>query len=72
MNIAQRLERATRHFPSRAAIIFEGQAISYAGLQERVWSRGSSLETAELVTQATGAPLGTVAFKDHLRARYLA
>src|SRR5205085_10450684 len=36
MNIAQHLERAARHFPERAAIVFEDQEFSYAALQERV------------------------------------
>jgi long-chain acyl-CoA synthetase len=36
MNIAQHLERAARHFPTRAGIVFEGRAITYATLQERV------------------------------------
>src|SRR5215471_12429257 len=36
MNIAEHLERAARHFPDRAAIVFEGQRISYAVLQTRV------------------------------------
>ena len=36
MNIAQHLERAARHFPDRPALVFEGRAITYAALQERV------------------------------------
>src|SRR5438477_336592 len=36
MNIAQHLDRAARHFPDRAAIIFEDQQITYAALQEHV------------------------------------
>ncbi len=36
MNIAQHLERAVRHFPDKAAIVFEDQTISFAGLQEQV------------------------------------
>ncbi len=40
-------------------------------LRLAVWSRGSELETTALVKTATGAPLGTEAFKRHLQARYL-
>ncbi len=36
MNVAQHLERAARHFPDRPAIVFEGERISYAALQQRV------------------------------------
>jgi carboxypeptidase Taq len=43
-----------------------------AWLRERIWSRGCLLDTPDLVTQATGAPLGAAAFERHLRARYLA
>ena len=32
MNIAQNIERATRHFPDAPAICFEGQTISYRAL----------------------------------------
>jgi carboxypeptidase Taq len=41
-------------------------------LREKVWSLGSLYDTAELVERATGAPLGTAAFRDHLEQRYLA
>ncbi len=40
-------------------------------LGEHVHSRGSLPTTAELLTAATGRPLGTEAFKAHLEARYL-
>jgi long-chain acyl-CoA synthetase len=36
MNVAEHLERATRHFPDRVAIAFEGQHITYSDLDERV------------------------------------
>ena len=42
-----------------------------AFLRDRVWSKGSLLETDELVVQATGKPLGVEAFERHLRRRYL-
>lgn len=40
-------------------------------LKENVWSKGSTLSTDELVTQATGEPLNAEHFKQHLMARYL-
>jgi long-chain acyl-CoA synthetase len=33
VNIAQHLERAARHFPNQAAVVFEGQSLSYGELQ---------------------------------------
>lgn len=36
MNIAQNIERATRHFPDAPAIYFEGQTITYRALSEAV------------------------------------
>jgi carboxypeptidase Taq len=40
-------------------------------LRDKVWSRGSLLETDDLLTEATGAPLSTAAFKAHVERRYL-
>jgi carboxypeptidase Taq len=40
-------------------------------LREHVHSQGSRWSAAELLTRATGAPLGVAAFKRHLEARYL-
>jgi carboxypeptidase Taq len=40
-------------------------------LRANVHGHGSRLTTAEVLTQATGAPLGTAAFKRHLEQRYL-
>ena len=39
-------------------------------MRENLHARASSLSTAELMESATGAPLGTDAFKAHLEARY--
>jgi long-chain acyl-CoA synthetase len=36
MNIAQNLQRASRHFPSHPAILFEGQSLTYAQFQSLV------------------------------------
>lgn len=40
-------------------------------LRTHVHGRGSLLTTDELLREATGKPLGTAAFKAHLKARYL-
>lgn len=42
-----------------------------AWLKHNIHERGSLLSTAELVEAATGAPLGTAAFEQHLHQRYL-
>ncbi len=41
-----------------------------AWLRTNVHELGSSLSTAEIITRATGAPLGTEAFRSHLERRY--
>lgn len=43
-----------------------------AWLRANVHGHGSRLTTDEVLRQATGAPLGTTAFKRHLQQRYLA
>ena len=43
-----------------------------AWLRAHVHEKGSSLSTDELLRQATGAPLGTAAFRAHLAERYQA
>src|SRR5262249_39362897 len=40
-------------------------------LHANIHSKGSLLSTADLVKAATGAPLGTAAFRRHQRERYL-
>jgi carboxypeptidase Taq len=42
-----------------------------AWLRQNIHARGSLLPTADLVEAVTGAPLGTAAFEQHLRDRYL-
>ncbi len=42
-----------------------------AWLEENIWSKGSTLSTAELLTQATGEPLDPEFFRLHLIQRYL-
>lgn len=42
-----------------------------AWLRENIHGLGRSLQTAELLTRATGRPLESAPFLDHLRSRYL-
>eukprot|EP00760_Papus_ankaliazontas_P014942 PhM_4_TR16189/c0_g1_i1/m.14012/K01299/E3.4.17.19; carboxypeptidase Taq len=44
----------------------------FAYLKENIWSRGSILETEDLIVQATGEPLNPKYYVDHLEKRYLA
>ena len=42
-----------------------------AWLRANVHGKGSIADTDTILTEATGAPLGTAAFKAHLESRYL-
>ena len=71
MTAAQLFAAARTALPDLESQIASGQMGPLnAWLTEHVWSKGSLLETRELITQGTGAPLGTDAFKRHLKARY--
>jgi carboxypeptidase Taq len=69
---AQIFAAARAALPDVDADIARGDFAPLMGwLRKNVHSRGSLLSTGELLTDATGKPLGTEAFKDHLRGRYL-
>lgn len=69
---AQLYQAANRDVPGLTQSISEGDfAPLDQWLKERVWSVASSLDTADIVLHATGAPLGTAALEQHLRRRYL-
>jgi carboxypeptidase Taq len=69
---AQLFEAARRDLPGLMQAIAAGEFAPLLGwLRERVHSQGSLLSTAELVEAATGRPLGTGSFEQHLRNRYL-
>ncbi|HEY5284736.1 MAG TPA: carboxypeptidase M32 [Polyangia bacterium] len=42
-----------------------------AWLRDNVWSRGSYFSTSELIERATGSPLGTEAFEEHIERVYV-
>ncbi len=68
---AQLFAAAKAQVPDLMAAISKGEfAGLLAWLREHVHGRASSATTDELVAAATGAPLGTAAFKAHLEARY--
>jgi carboxypeptidase Taq len=70
---AQLFAAARRALPDLVEQIGRGEfAPLFDWLRVRVHGKGSLLSSAELVSEASGAPLGTVAFERHLRQRYLA
>jgi len=70
---AQLYAAARRAEPGIPAAISRGDFAPLMGwLGERVHARGSFGSAEEILLDATGAPLGTAAFKAHLTARYLA
>jgi carboxypeptidase Taq len=69
---AQLFQAAERAIPDLRAAIGRGEfAPLYAWLRRHVHGRASLPSTDELMRDATGAPLGTAAFKAHLQRRYL-
>ena len=69
---AQLVAAARRALPDLADQVGRGEfAPLFDWLRLHVHGKGSLLSTADLVTEATGMPLGTTAFEAHLRQRYL-
>ena len=70
---AQLFAAARTANPGLMAAIGQGDfAPLLSWLRANVHSKGSLADTDTLLTEATGAPLGTSAFKAHLERRYLA
>ncbi|WIM09443.1 carboxypeptidase M32 [Enhydrobacter sp.] len=70
---AQLFAAARKANPGLLEAIGQGDfAPLLAWLRANVHSKGSLADTDTLLTEATGAPLGTAAFKAHLESRYLA
>ena len=68
---AQLFAAAKAAHPEIPASIARGDFAPLVGwMRENLHARGSSGTTDELLTAATGRPLGTEAFKAHLEARY--
>ncbi|MEE9294550.1 MAG: carboxypeptidase M32, partial [Phycisphaerae bacterium] len=69
---AQLFAAATGAGPAILSGIGKGDfAPLLAWLRASVHGWGSKLSTREVLTRATGEPLGTAAFTRHIRARYL-
>jgi carboxypeptidase Taq len=72
MLAAQLFERATADDPDILPALGRGDFGPYfAWLKPRIHARGSLVDFATLVTEATGAPLSAAAFKRLVRRRYL-
>lgn len=72
LTAAQLFRAARRALPDLMEQIRRGEFGALdAWLREKIWSQGSFLGTAELVEHATGSPLTTEAFEQHLEYRYL-
>ena len=70
---AQLFDAAHRAEPGIPQAISEGNFGPLVGwMGEHIHRRASSASTQDLITEATGAPLGIDAFRRHLTARYLA
>jgi carboxypeptidase Taq len=69
---AQLFQAAKQALPGLAHAIAQGDFSLVQGwMGENVHAQGSLHSTGDLVRAATGAPLGTEAFKSHVRERYL-
>ena len=72
MTAAQIYQAADAALPSLQSEITSGNFSSLVGwLRENVHGHGRKLSTDDLLTQATGRPLETQPFINHLRARYM-
>jgi carboxypeptidase Taq len=69
---AQLFRAAKRALPNLMDDISHGSLARLdAWLEQKIWANGSFLDTTQLIEQATGAPLGTEAFEEHIKSRYL-
>ncbi|MBB5349260.1 carboxypeptidase M32 [Desulfoprunum benzoelyticum] len=72
LNAAQLFAAIRRHFPDwREALARGDVAFVRQWLGEQVWSKGSTMESQDIMRQATGEGTNPGYFLDHLRARYL-
>lgn len=72
LTAAQLFRSACDQVPELRPAIATGDFRPLLGwLRQNVHRHGSRLSTHELIVEATGEPLGTTAFVEHLRGRYL-
>ena len=70
---AQIFRAAKAGIPDLDAAVRAGRfGVLFDWLRDKVHGRGSLLGTRELIAEVTGSDLGTRAYVDHLRTRYLA
>jgi carboxypeptidase Taq len=73
MTAAQLFQAAKKAVPEIPAEIAKGNFAPLLGwLRTHIHGRGSFASTRDIVTAATGKPLGVEAFRHHLETRYLA
>jgi len=69
---AQLFEAAKREHDGLEAALGQGDFQPLLGfVRTHVYDKGASRTPDEIVSEATGSPLGTAAFKAHIEARYL-
>ena len=72
LSAAQLFAAAAKAVPGLLESIGKGDfAPLLSWLRANVHGKGSIADTDTILSQATGAPLGTAAFKAHLETRYL-
>lgn len=71
MYAAQFMAAMKKTVDVEAAIVSRDLSPIFSWLSEKIWSKGSSLTTDELVKAATGETLNAAHFQAHLRNRYL-
>lgn len=72
LTAAQLFAAARAALPNLGEEIARGEFGNLNGwLRKNVWSRGALVSGEEILRQATGQPLSTQAFKQHLQRRYL-
>lgn len=70
---AQLFQAAKRHHPDLEESLGKGDfSVLLQWVRENVHARGSGVAPDEIIAEATGAPLGTGAFRHHIEGRYLA
>jgi carboxypeptidase Taq len=69
---AQLFNAAQKNIPGLEYRIAKGDLTDlFEWLNKAIWSKASTLSTDELIRQATGEPLNSQYFKQHLQQRYL-
>lgn len=72
MYAAQLFNAAQKQIPGLEDRIAKGDLTDlFEWLNKAIWSKASTLSTDELIRQATGEPLNSQYFKQHLQQRYL-